>query len=80
MTDLAAASARELGELIRRRRQANHLTQRALCELAGVGLRFVSELERGKTTLRMDAVNQVLGVFGLMLGGIPAPRDTGDPP
>jgi hypothetical protein len=28
-----------------------------------VGLRFVRELEQGKTTLRMDKVNQVLDLF-----------------
>jgi transcriptional regulator with XRE-family HTH domain len=50
------------------------LTQRELCELAGVGPRLVSELERGKPTLRMDAVNRVLAVFGMTLGAVPAPR------
>jgi y4mF family transcriptional regulator len=73
-----ARSAAEIGNLVRQRRQANHLTQRELSELAGVGLRLVSELERGKTTLRMDAVNRVLTVFGLMLGAVPSPRMTGD--
>lgn len=29
-------------------------------EKAGVGLRFARELEQGKTTLRLDKVNQVL--------------------
>ncbi|HAV32925.1 MAG TPA: transcriptional regulator [Planctomycetaceae bacterium] len=45
-------------------RRANNLTQRELSELAKVGLRLVSELERGKPTLRTDAVNRVLAVFG----------------
>jgi len=72
------ASAQEIGGLVRRRRRASNLTQRQLCELAGVGLRLVSELERGKSTLRMDAVNRVLAVFGLMLGAVQAPRTLGD--
>ena len=63
-----------MGQLVRHRRLANKLTQRQLSELAGVGLRLVSELERGKTTLRMDAVNRVLAVFGLVLGTVAAPR------
>lgn len=50
------------------------MTQRQLGELAGVGTRLVSELERGKPTLRMDAVNRVLAVFGKRLGAIDAPR------
>jgi transcriptional regulator with XRE-family HTH domain len=61
--------------MVRRRRQANRLTQRQLGELAGVGVRLVSELERGKSTLRMDAANRVLAVFGLMLGPVEAPRN-----
>ena len=72
--DQATLSADAIGALVRERRQANDLTQRELSELAGVGLRLVSELERGKVTLRTDAVNRVLAVFGLMLGAIASPR------
>jgi y4mF family transcriptional regulator len=68
-------SPRLIGQFVRQRRQANHLTQIELGELAGVGTRFVSELERGKSTLRMDAVNRVLRVFGRMLGHVEAPRE-----
>jgi len=50
------------------------MTQRELGELAGVGTRLVSEIERGKPTLRMDAVNKVLLVFGKMLSWTEAPR------
>ena len=35
---------------------------------AGVGLRFVRELEQGKKTLRLDKVNQVLALFGAEVG------------
>lgn len=75
--DVAATSSTKIGELVRQRRLANHLTQRQLGELAGVGLRLVSELERGKVTLRMDSANRVLAVFGLMLGPVEAPRREG---
>ncbi len=74
MSDLSSSSVQQIGRLVRSRRQANRLTQRELSELAGVGLRLVSELERGKVTLRMDVVNRVLAVFGLTLGAVPAPR------
>lgn len=40
------------------------MTQEELAEKAGVGLRFIRELEQGKETLRMDKVNQVLALFG----------------
>ena len=39
-----------------------------MAEKAGVGLRFVRELERGKGTLKMNKVNQVLELFGYELG------------
>lgn len=64
----------ELGTFVRRRRLANHMTQRELAELAGVGPRFLSELERGKASLRLDAVNRVLAVFGKCAGVVDAPR------
>jgi y4mF family transcriptional regulator len=53
---------------VRRRRKAHGLTQVELAELAGVGTRFVSELERAKPTLRLDALRRVLAVFGKDVG------------
>ncbi len=49
---------------IRKMRKVAGLSQAQLAERAGVGLRFVRELEQGKTTVRMDKVNQVLALFG----------------
>ena len=48
------------------------MTQRELGELAGVGMRFVSELERNKPSVRLNVVNKVLGVFGKSLGIVDA--------
>jgi len=58
----------EIGRFIRQRRKASKLTQIELSEIAGVGLRFVSELERGKPTVRLAEVDAVLAVFGKQLG------------
>ena len=44
------------------------MTQQNLADRAGVGLRFIRELEAGKPTLRMDKVNIVLDMFGQRLG------------
>ena len=41
-----------------------------LSQKSGVGMRFVRELEQGKTTLRMDKVNQVLSLFGAELTAV----------
>jgi len=63
-----------IGAFVRARRRAEHLSQRQLAELAGVGPRVVVELEQGKPTLRMDVVNAVLRVFGKSLGVVDAVR------
>lgn len=74
MNRTAGATTNSIGQFVRQRRRSNKLTQRQLAELAGVGMRLVSELERGKATLRMDAVNRVLAVFGRALGPVEASR------
>ena len=51
------------------RRQEN-LTQQDLADRAGVGIHFVRDLEQGKSTLRMDKVNDVLKLFGEELGAV----------
>lgn len=53
---------------IKEKRKALKLSQADLAFKSGVGLRFVRELERGKTTLRLDKVNQVLALFGKQVG------------
>jgi y4mF family transcriptional regulator len=65
-------------EFIKERRRLVHLTQPELAEKAGVGLRFVRELEQGKKTLRLDKVNQVLQLFGHEVGVIPITRISSD--
>lgn len=53
-----------IAEHIKVKRKEVHLTQVELAERAGVGLRFVRELERGKVTVQLDKVNLVLKLFG----------------
>jgi y4mF family transcriptional regulator len=55
---------------IQKRRKEEGLSQRQLAELAGVGLRFVREIEQGKERLRVDKVNAVLKLFGKKLGPV----------
>jgi y4mF family transcriptional regulator len=64
-----------LSYFLKYKRKQLNLTQRQLAEKAGVGLRFVRDLEQGKTTLRMDKVNQVLKLFGQELGLQPINRN-----
>ena len=60
----------DLSQFLKEKRSLIKLTQPELAQKAGVGLRFVRELEQGKATLRMDKVNQVLKLFGHELGPI----------
>jgi len=71
---MAQKNLAKIGEFVRTRRKAAGLTQGELGELAGVGTRFVSELERSKPSVRLNVVNKVLAVFGKTLGTIDAPR------
>ena len=59
-----------ISTFIKNRRKQLKLTQPELAERAGVGLRFVRELEKGKETVRVDKVNQVLALFGSEIGVI----------
>ncbi len=65
----------KLSDFVREKRKQYRMTQRDLAERAGVGLRFIRELEGGKRTLRMDKVNVVLDLFGCELGAVPAERE-----
>ena len=60
---------------LKERRKVLGLTQQQLAIKAGVGLRFIRDLEQGKESLRMDKVNQVLKLFGQELGPVPIDRD-----
>ena len=53
---------------LKNKRKQYKLTQEDLALKAGVGLRFVRDMEQGKNSLRMDKVNQVLALFGAELG------------
>jgi y4mF family transcriptional regulator len=64
-----------LSKFVKEKRSAIGLTQPELAEKAGVGLRFVRELEQGKKTLRTDKVNQVLKLFGYELGPVEINRE-----
>lgn len=63
-----------LSAYVKQMRKQYDLTQVDLSEKAGVGLRFIRELEQGKQTLRMDKVNQVLNLFGAELAPAPMNR------
>ena len=58
----------QISDYVKSCRKEQHLTQPELAQKAGVGLRFLRELEQGKQSLRMDKVNLVLAYFGASCG------------
>jgi len=57
-------------EFIRNKRKELNLTQEDLAKRAGVGLRFIRDLEQGKESLKTDTLNKVLKLFGKTLGPV----------
>ncbi|QTF91754.1 helix-turn-helix transcriptional regulator [Halomonas sp. BM-2019] len=66
-TPLAAAirHSEDLGKLVRQQRTEQGLLQIDLAGLAGTGNRFIVDLERGKPTLQLQKVLDVLDLMGL---------------
>ncbi len=56
-----------LNEHIKELRKKAGLTQIEFAKRVGVGLRFIRELEQGKSTIRLDKLNQVLEFLGCHL-------------
>jgi len=60
-------SPEELGATIRTRRKQLKVTQKDLAMTCGTGLRFISDLEKGKPTCQIGKILQVLQALGLKL-------------
>ncbi len=58
---------KELGEAVKKRRKLLKLTQDELGKFAGCGSLFIHELEKGKATIRLDKLIDVLKILGLQL-------------
>jgi len=54
-----------IGIQIKNMRKSLSLSQIEFAKRTGVGLRFLRELERGKPTVRLDKLNQVLDFLGV---------------
>ena len=55
----------KIADYVKTQRKLLGLTQEDFAMRSGLGLRFVRELEQGKTTVRLDKVNQALAMFGM---------------
>lgn len=60
----------KIREFVKTKRKERGLTQEDLATRAGVGLRFIRDLEQGKEALRTDTLNKVLKLFGKTIGPV----------
>ena len=67
-------TAQQLGDALRTARKQLGLTQPQLALAAGVGVRFIVDLEAGKATVQLQQVLRVIDALGgeLALDGLPA--------
>jgi len=66
-------SPQQLGNALRAARKQLGLTQPQLALAAGVGVRFIVDIEAGKPTLRLENVLRVIDALGgeIQLSGLP---------
>ena len=71
------ATAQTLGAALRAARKRLGLTQPGLALAAGVGVRFIVDLEGGKPTVRLEQVLRVVDALGgsLALTGLEVEED-----
>jgi y4mF family transcriptional regulator len=61
---------KELSSFLKAKRKQLDLTQEELADKAGVALTVIRKIEQGKDNLSLIKVNQVLQMFGHILGPI----------
>ena len=64
---IAITNPRELGELLRKKRKSQGLTQGRVAEYCGVSVKFISEVERGKETAEIGKILYLLNTLGIDL-------------
>jgi len=71
-------SSTPFGLFLKAKRKENGLTQEELAYKAGVGLRFVRDVEQGKRSIRLDTLNTVLSLFGYQAAPVRSEVINGD--
>lgn len=58
-------NSKDMGHMVRNTRKDKKITQAQLAAAAGVGVRFIVDLEAGKETIALNKALKVLTVLGL---------------
>lgn len=64
---MQVTNMKEIGNIIRSKRKQQHLTQADLALWCGVGVRFISELERGKETIETGKLLTVISMLSMTI-------------
>jgi len=64
-------NAKEIGAIVQQTRKQLGITQRALSMTSGTGLRFITDLEKGKPTCQLEKTLLVLQTLGIKLTLVP---------
>lgn len=75
-----ALTAKTVGEAVRSTRMRLGLTQADLALTSGTGLRFIIELEKGKSTCQIGKVLDVLHTLGIKVSLTSPPHTSQDKP
>lgn len=57
--------AKEFGQIIRKRRKELNYTQNFISEMSGLSVSFISDLERGKSTIELGKALFLANLLGL---------------
>ena len=58
----------DIGHFVRMERRRRGMTQQELADAASVGLNFVYQLEKNKSTVQLECANRVLRALGYRVG------------
>ena len=64
---LPITTTQQLALIVKKGRKQQKLTQEDLAGMAGLGRRFISDLENGKETIQFEKVLSVLKTIGIAL-------------
>ena len=61
------STAEDIGAMVRAARHKQRISQEQLAGVAGTGVRFISDLENGKSTVQLEKVIKVIEALGMGL-------------
>lgn len=62
---LEVTEMKQIGEIVRKIRKSQKVSQTVLSQASNVGLRFVGDIERGKPSVQFDKLMAVLTSLGI---------------